>query len=45
MLGQYRAEHIDDVSDMLVPEQEEIVQQYINGPIYQIKLLCYLIIE
>jgi hypothetical protein len=32
LLSQYRAEHIDDITDMLDDDQQEIVQSYINDP-------------
>jgi hypothetical protein len=32
MLGMYQAEHIDEVVDMLEPEQLEVVQRYENDP-------------
>lgn len=32
MLGMYQAEHIDEVVDMLEPEQLEVVQEYENDP-------------
>ena len=32
LLGQYRVEHIDDITDMLDDEQQEIVQSYTNDP-------------
>ena len=30
LLGQYRAEHIDEITDMLDDEQQEMVQAYVN---------------
>ena len=32
LLSQYRAEHIDDITDMLDDDQQEIVQSYVNDP-------------
>ena len=32
LLGQYRAEHIDDVMDMLDDDRKELVQSYVNDP-------------
>ena len=32
LLGQYRAEHIDEITDRLDDEQQEIVQSYMNDP-------------
>ena len=32
LLSQYRAEHIDDITDMLDDDQQEIVQAYVNDP-------------
>ena len=32
LLGQYRAEHIDEIADRLDDEQQEIVQSYMNDP-------------
>ena len=32
LLSQYRAEHIDDITDMLDNDQQEIVQSYVNDP-------------
>jgi hypothetical protein len=32
LLSQYHAEHIDDITDMLEPEQQEIVDNYVNDP-------------
>ena len=32
LLGQYRVEHIDEITDMLDDEQQEIVQSYTNDP-------------
>jgi len=32
LLSQYRVEHIDEITDMLDDEQQEIIQKYMNDP-------------
>ena len=39
LLSQYRAEHIDDITDMLNDEQQEIVQTYTNDPTLSSKVI------
>lgn len=39
LLGQYRAEHIDDITDMLDNEQQEIVQKYTHDPALSNKVI------
>jgi GNAT superfamily N-acetyltransferase len=39
LLSQYRAEHIDDITDMLDDDQQEIVQSYINDPALSSKIV------
>lgn len=39
LLGQYRAEHIDDVMDMLDDDRKELVQSYINDPALSSKVI------
>jgi len=39
LLSQYRAEHIDDITDMLDDEQQEIVQAYENDPALSSKVI------
>ena len=39
LLSQYRAEHIDDITDMLDDEQQEIVQSYVNDPVLSSKII------
>ena len=39
LLGQYRAEHIDEITDRLDDEQQEIVQSYINDPALASKII------
>jgi hypothetical protein len=39
LLSQYRAEHIDEVTDMMDDEQKEIVQSYINSPDLSSKII------
>ena len=39
LLSQYRAEHIDDITDMLDDDQQEIVQSYVNDPALSSKIV------
>lgn len=39
LLGQYRAEHIDEITDMLDDDQQEIVQAYVNDPALSSKVI------
>jgi hypothetical protein len=39
LLGQYRAEHIDDVTDMLDDDRMELVQSYMNDPTLSSKVI------
>ena len=39
LLGQYRAEHIDEITDMLDDDQQEIVQAYTNDPALSNKVI------
>ena len=39
LLGQYRVEHIDEITDMLDDEQQEIVQSYTNDPALSNKVI------
>jgi hypothetical protein len=39
LLGQYRAEHIDEITDMLDDEQQEIVQAYTTDPALSSKVI------
>ena len=39
LLGQYRAEHIDDVMDMLDDDRKELVQSYVNDPALSSKVI------
>ena len=39
LLSQYRAEHIDDVMDMLDDDRKELVQSYINDPALSSKVI------
>jgi hypothetical protein len=42
LLSQYRVEHIDEITDMLDDEQQEIVNRYMNDPSLQnqVIVLC-----
>ena len=42
LLGQYRAEHIDDVIDMLDGDRKELVQSYIDDPALSSKVIVIL---
>jgi predicted chitinase len=42
LLGQYRAEHIDDVMDMLDDDRKELVQSYIDDPALSSKVIVIL---
>ena len=39
LLSQYRAEHVDDITDMLDDDQQEIVQSYTNDPTLVSKII------
>ena len=39
LLGQYRAEHIDDVIDMLDDDRKELVQSYVDDPALSSKVI------
>ena len=39
LLSQYRAEHIDDVMDMLDDDRKELVQSYVNDPALSSKVI------
>ena len=39
LLSQYRAEHIDDVIDMLDDDRKELVQSYVNDPTLSSKVI------
>ena len=39
LLSQYRAEHIDDVMDMLDDDRKELVQSYIDDPALSSKVI------
>ena len=39
LLGQYRAEHIDDVTDMLDDDRKELVQSYVDDPALSSKVI------
>jgi hypothetical protein len=39
LLGQYRAEHIDEITDMLDDDRKELVQSYIDDPALSSKLI------
>jgi hypothetical protein len=39
LLSQYRAEHIDDITDMLDDDQQAIVQSYTNDPALASKVI------
>jgi hypothetical protein len=39
LLSQYRAEHIDEITDMLDDDQQEIVQSYTNDPALSSKVI------
>ena len=39
LLGQYRVEHIDEITDMLDDEQQAIVQSYMNDPTLASKVI------
>ena len=39
LLGQYRAEHIDDVMDMLDDDRKELVQSYVDDPALSSKVI------
>lgn len=32
LLGQYRVEHLDEIVDMMDPDQKEILERYMNDP-------------
>ncbi len=32
LLGQYRVEHLDEIVDMMAPDQKEILERYMNDP-------------
>ena len=32
LLGQYRAEHLDEIVDMMDPDQKEVLEHYMNDP-------------
>lgn len=39
LLGQYRAEHVDEITDMLDDDQQEIAQAYVNDPALSSKVI------
>jgi GNAT superfamily N-acetyltransferase len=39
LLSQYRAEHLDDIADMMDEDQQEVVQRYMNDPALSSKVI------
>lgn len=39
LLSQYRVEHLDDITDMMDEDQQEVVQRYMNDPALSTKVI------